>query len=119
RREDADRLAADLERRAAALDAREAAIRESERTVVALQAELDLQRASLDRRDRQSGLEQRVEERHPEPEAPPPSPRPAVPGARWDLRALERLVEEQGGAHPDRIDEWRAYLVSLRTVAET
>ena len=35
------------------------------------------------------------------------------------ISALERVVEGRGHEFPDRVDEWRAYLVSLRTVAET
>jgi hypothetical protein len=36
---------------------------------------------------------------------------------KWDLAALGRLVETRGHRYPERIDEWRAYLRSLRGLA--
>ena len=56
----------------------------------------------------------------PPPEAvpePEPAARPAAPpadGGAYNLTALERLVDERGGAHPDRAEEWRSYLYLLR-----
>jgi hypothetical protein len=56
----------------------------------------------------------------PPPEAvpePEPAPRPAAPqadGGAYNLTALERLVDERGGAHPDRAEEWSSYLYLLR-----
>jgi len=56
----------------------------------------------------------------PPPDAAPqpePAPRPAVPradGGAYNLTALERLVAERGGAHPERAEEWSSYLYFLR-----
>ncbi len=33
---------------------------------------------------------------------------------RWDLEALAALVEERAADFPDRVEEWRAYIVYLR-----
>jgi hypothetical protein len=60
----------------------------------------------------------------PEP-APQPPPRPASEPAppavegqgRWNVLALDRLVEQRGSAFPNRVEEWRTYLYSLRAYA--
>jgi capsular polysaccharide biosynthesis protein len=79
-------------------------------------------------------------EPEPEPEAAPePEPEPAPPATepepeavraaavdgpistndgRWNLFALERLVEQHGDRFPDRLDEWATYLYFLREYAE-
>ena len=58
----------------------------------------------------------------PEPE-PEPEPEPvaeaeevevAVATGRWNLDDLAALVESRGAEFPDRVDEWRAYVVYLR-----
>ena len=36
---------------------------------------------------------------------------------RWDLAALGRLVEARGHQYPERLEEWRTYLRSLRGLA--
>lgn len=66
----------------------------------------------------------------PEPEpAPAPAPAPApIPVRRgpfvpprlgeWHLADVEQLLDEHGGAFPDRIEELRWYLDSFRDVAE-
>jgi len=61
------------------------------------------------------------------PPAPPPSapePDPVLPaavpradGGAYNLTALERLVAERGGAHPQRAEEWSSYLYFLRDYA--
>jgi hypothetical protein len=56
----------------------------------------------------------------PAPPPPAPEPGPALPpadGGAYNLTALERLVEEQGGAHPQRAEEWSSYLYFLRDYA--
>jgi len=75
-------------------------------------------------------------EPEPEPAPPPPPPpepepapapalvsyEPEAPGApdgpgRWNVLALDRLVEQRGHEFPDRIEEWTSYLYSLRAYA--
>jgi hypothetical protein len=34
--------------------------------------------------------------------------------ARWNLDELAALVEARGAEFPERLDEWRAYIVYLR-----
>ena len=48
---------------------------------------------------------------------PPPEPVPAGDG-RWNLFALQRLVDEHGGEHPERLEEWSSYLYFLREYAK-
>ena len=40
-----------------------------------------------------------------------------VSNGTFNLDVLERLVSEQGAAHPDRLEEWRSYLFFLRDYA--
>jgi hypothetical protein len=58
----------------------------------------------------------------PAPQPPPqPAPEPAPPAVegqgRWNVLALDRLVEQRGSAFPNRVEEWRSYLYSLRAYA--
>jgi capsular polysaccharide biosynthesis protein len=61
----------------------------------------------------------------PEPEPQPePEPEPVLPpairradGGAYNLTALERLVDERGGAHAERSEEWASYLYFLRDYA--
>jgi hypothetical protein len=60
-----------------------------------------------------------VAERVPEPEPePPPVPVEAVGTSGWNLRALERLVDEHRAANPAAADEWSTYLFFLRQHAD-
>ena len=57
----------------------------------------------------------------PEPEPyvepePPAAPAADAPG-RWNVLALDRLVEQRGHEFPDRVEEWTSYLYSLRAYA--
>jgi hypothetical protein len=66
------------------------------------------------------------------PPAPPPAAAPvdvgeiteeipvvlAAPPGGWNLNRIERLVEEHAAANPQRVDEWRYYLLYLREHAE-
>lgn len=57
----------------------------------------------------------------PEPQ-PAPAPAPEAPPApdspgRWNVLALDRLVEQRGHDFPDRVEEWTSYLYSLRAYA--
>lgn len=45
---------------------------------------------------------------------PPPSP---VEG-QWNLDRLERLVDQHGAEFPERVEEWRYYLLYLRDYAQ-
>jgi Skp family chaperone for outer membrane proteins len=106
--EHAARLA-ELERRERDLDERVAAVTKRELEVARLTAEAA------------------VREREPEPEpepAPPPvpfaPPLPPLEGAadgRYNLVALERLVEARAGDYPERAEEWSSYLFFLREYA--
>jgi hypothetical protein len=40
------------------------------------------------------------------------------PAGGWNLNRIERLVEANAGANPDRVPEWRYYLLYLREFAE-
>jgi capsular polysaccharide biosynthesis protein len=56
----------------------------------------------------------------PPPPPPQPPPRAAVTradGGAYNLTQLERLVDERGGAHPERREEWESYLYFLREYA--
>jgi hypothetical protein len=56
-------------------------------------------------------------EPEPEPEPAPPTAIPRADGGAYNLTALERLVDERGGAHPERAEEWSSYLYFLRDYA--
>jgi hypothetical protein len=59
-------------------------------------------------------------EPEPQPAPQPEPPKPAVvraDGGAYNLTALERLVDERGGAHPERAEEWSSYLYFLRDYA--
>ena len=43
---------------------------------------------------------------------------PAPPTGGWNLNRIERLVEANAEANPERIHEWRYYLLYLREFAE-
>jgi hypothetical protein len=58
-----------------------------------------------------------------EPESAAPEPPPAVEPAprklrvsehEWDVEALARLVDSRANEHPERAEEWRAFLDELR-----
>ena len=52
------------------------------------------------------------------PSSAAPAVSPPAPGAgEWNLEQLERLVAQRGAAHPDRVDEWKGYLLYLRDYA--
>ena len=55
------------------------------------------------------------------PSPPQPEPEPAPPAVegqgRWNVLALDRLVEQRGSDFPNRVEEWRSYLYSLRAYA--
>jgi len=55
----------------------------------------------------------------PEPHAEPEPPAAAAADApgRWNVLALDRLVEQRGSEFPDRVEEWTSYLYSLRAYA--
>ncbi len=112
-----------LARRAAEVAQREQAAAQRERTATG-QAEALARRAD--------GLEAQAEEAvraaraAPEPEPAPPAPAPAPAAAsageagatgRWNLTALERLVNDRGEEFPERRDEWVSYLYFLREYA--
>jgi capsular polysaccharide biosynthesis protein len=59
----------------------------------------------------------------PQPPPPPPPPPPPAPAPEpvllvgRTLSELERLVEANAAAYPDRVEEWRYYLLYLRDFA--
>ena len=134
----------ELEERVAALGHREAELARRAAAVAARQREAAEQAEALERRTEEleewaAELAARAE-RRPEPEpAPPleavpeplPEPVPAPAAAaepsaqpvstadgRWNLFSLQRLVDERGGEHPERIEEWSSYLYFLREYAK-
>jgi capsular polysaccharide biosynthesis protein len=52
-------------------------------------------------------------EPEPEPELPPAAVVPLRGNPRRNVRVLEQLVETRGPEFPDRVDEWRYYVVYL------
>jgi capsular polysaccharide biosynthesis protein len=56
-------------------------------------------------------------EPEPEPEIPPAAVVPLPGNPRRNVRVLEQLVENRGPEFPDRVDEWRYYVVYLHDFA--
>jgi capsular polysaccharide biosynthesis protein len=54
----------------------------------------------------------------PEP-LPAPRAAPADTNGAFNLTALERLVGEHAGTHPERVEEWESYLFFLRDFADS
>jgi hypothetical protein len=52
------------------------------------------------------------------PEALPEAAAPVAP-ARFNVEVLAALVEQRGAEFPERLEEWRWYVLSLRDVAAT
>ena len=92
-------------------------VAERERALAERERQLEERVATVTRRELAIA---RAASRPARPEAAPqpePAPRPAVPqadGGAYNLTALERLVAERGGAHPERAEEWSSYLYFLR-----
>jgi capsular polysaccharide biosynthesis protein len=53
----------------------------------------------------------------PQPASPPAPVAAAAGDGAYNLTTLERLVQDRGGAHPDRAEEWDSYLYFLRDYA--
>ena len=124
-------------RETARIEARVAAVTTRERALAKQAAQLAQRERDL--ANRQAAFEELVaeSERVPEPEPETePEPRPAsapegvvtdgnrahspVPGpievprpGNWTVDLLERLVAERGDAFPDKVEEWRYYVVFL------
>jgi DNA repair exonuclease SbcCD ATPase subunit len=112
------------------LEAREAALAARERDLRALLAEIreaqaeaasgqEARPAELDRR----AAELDAREREPEPEPSPAVPSRPLPAAvaedgRYNLVALEHLVEKRQRDFPHKADEWSSYLYFLREYAD-
>lgn len=93
---DAPRVDADTEALLAEVAARERTLAERERALAAREAELA---AKADLLSQQAGV----------------MGTPAVAAERgFNLDALEHTLNEQAGDFPERVDEWRAYVVFLR-----
>jgi len=103
-KEEVDGRAVALDSRSQELDAREEALDARERALAQREREVEEQAAEI---DRAPALEP------PAPEPAPAAPAPVEPGG-WTIQALERLVEEHGNEHPDRVEEWRYYVHFLR-----
>jgi len=108
------------------VDERERAL--AERIAALSHRELELARksAELALRERAAAVLPEQQPLQAAPPPPPPEPEPApepVPpavgsaGGRWNVHALDRLVEERGKEFPDRVEEWTSYLYSLRSYA--
>jgi hypothetical protein len=95
----------ELRSREAALDERLQKVTERERALGRRAGELAARERELDRREAAQ---------EPEPELEPVAPTARLATGAWNLVALERLVAERGAEFPDRVDEWRSYLFSLR-----
>jgi len=130
-----DTAAAELTEREQQHGERVAAVQQRELTLARRAAELGVRereleaaQAQLARREqelaaRAEELEQRAAELEEQAAAAPPPPAPVVALAgeggdgRFNLVALERLVEERRGEFPDRAEEWLSYLYFLRDYA--
>jgi capsular polysaccharide biosynthesis protein len=126
-----ERLEQRLAARESALAARERDLQariDELRAIEAERPDLDARERELDERER--GLEERVAAvtkrelavarvaaaRPEPPPAAPTAPRVQANGG-FDLGILERLVEERGPSHPERLEEWQSYLFFLRDYA--
>jgi transcriptional regulator with XRE-family HTH domain len=113
----------------AALTERERVVAERERALATREDELARKEEMLSRQARTFAaraaeldrLQKDLEERLPALDASPaPVPSPgaeiqsAVAARGFNLDALEHTLDERAGEFPDRVDEWRAYLVFLR-----
>ena len=103
-----------LANRGTALGERVRTVTERERALARRAGELAAQERELERIAASQAAP-------PEPEpAPEPEPEPVAPAellgpaGAWNVVALERLVAERGSEFPDRVEEWKAYLFSLR-----
>jgi capsular polysaccharide biosynthesis protein len=118
----------ELEERVVALTHRELELARRAAAVAAQAREAEAAAEVLERRTEEleewaSELDSRAEEQPPEehPALAEPAPATEAPGpagdGRWNLFALERLVEQHGEEFPDRLDEWSSYLYFLREYA--
>ena len=84
-----------------------------------------LERELEGREERLADSERELVSQPAEPEAVADAPPEPVPAAvqngqldsRWNLDELERRVENNASRHPDRIEEWRYYILYLRGFA--
>jgi hypothetical protein len=96
----------------------------SERAVSRREEDLERQARETERRlaEREAKLEaRRAELEAGAPVAEPEQPAPVageVAGRGWNLRTLERLVNEQSDANPEVVGEWTTYLFFLRQHAD-
>jgi acyl dehydratase len=120
----------ELQRRVAAITQRElqtarraAELAERERQLEQVAQRLDARALELDNRERELGKREAEPPPAPAPEPEPavvaeeptaPEPAQAASRGGWTIQDLERLVQEHGAEHPDRIDEWRYYVHFLR-----
>ena len=114
-----------LARRAGEVAAREQQLRRREKELAAAASRPGPSERKAERRlaEREAEVEAREAQLEaaasvPEPEELAPPPVGEVTGQGWNLRTLERLVEEQRGAHPAAADEWATYLFFLRQHAD-
>ena len=127
-------------KRTAGLDERERAVAEREAVLASRTKALEEtarkkarslaeETVSLAERNRDvAWREQAVEAAFPDPPAVEPDPSvgeetaeillvPPVPDGGWNLNRIERLVEDHAGSSPERVAEWRYYLLYLREFA--
>jgi hypothetical protein len=119
-----------LARRERQLEQRVAAVTKRELKVARRAAEVETQAKELERRAAEpppapvepEPVEPEPVEPVPAPVEPPPAPVEAAPApapapagnGRYNLVALEKLVEEKQHEFPDRADDWTSYLYFLR-----
>jgi hypothetical protein len=111
---------ADLEQRRGQLDRLESQLTEREAVLGATKKQL------ADRAGSIAASERELAARAAAPPPPPPEPEPApAPAAvaptsalarvgSWNVNALQRTVDSQGGATEEQAEEWRNYLYLLR-----
>jgi capsular polysaccharide biosynthesis protein len=119
RAEELERRTAELEEWAAELAAREETAEPEPEPVPAAEPEPEPESEPAAAAEREPAPRPLAAVPDPAPEAPAEAP-PAAATAdgRWNLFALERLVEARGEQFPERRDEWSSYLFFLREYAE-
>jgi hypothetical protein len=115
---------AELVQRERLVEARERALAEQtsklEETARLKARSLAEETVSLAERNREvAWREKAVQAVFPDPPQLSDDPQEVVPSAGgWNLNRIERLVEANAEANPDRVHEWRYYLLYLREFAE-
>ncbi len=97
-----------LEERERELEARRTRLREQSEAAASREAALTRRATEIETAERAAAAA------FVSPPSSPTGPPQPQKGGSWNLIELERLVAERGAHHPDRLEEWEAYLFLLR-----